>query len=216
MWIVVEDEGVGFNVDAVLQEKDTRQPGIGLFSIRERLAALDGDMAVEQIAESGTRVQLRVPLTPPSDEEPAVQSVRLGPMATRSQPTCVTTTDCQVRVLVVDDHTIVREGIANVLRGDERLLVVGEAADGVEAIQAMEHHQPDVVLIDVNMPRMNGVEATREIRRRWPDVRIVALSVQDDAATARTMLRVGADTFVSKSDAPDQMIHAVLAPSEKP
>ncbi|HET8701455.1 MAG TPA: response regulator transcription factor, partial [Nitrococcus sp.] len=122
------------------------------------------------------------------------------------------TADRQVHVLVVDDHAIVREGIANVLNADERLVVVGEAADGVEAIEAVGRHRPDVVLIDVNMPRMNGVEAAHEIRRRWPEVRIVALSVQDDAATARSMIQAGAAAFVSKSSDANHMIKTVLPP----
>ncbi|MDN5850978.1 MAG: response regulator transcription factor, partial [Nitrococcus sp.] len=120
--------------------------------------------------------------------------------------------DCKTRVLVVDDHPIVREGIASVLSSDERVVVVGEAADGVEAIDAVARYQPEVVLIDVNMPRMNGVEATREIHRRWPEVRIVALSVQDDAATEKAMISAGAAAFVSKSDDAGRMINAVLVP----
>ncbi|HET8701116.1 MAG TPA: response regulator, partial [Nitrococcus sp.] len=200
--IAVEDKGVGFDVETAAQAEDPQQPGLGLFSIRERLVALGGGVAIESSPGQGTRIVLTIPLTAADRPiaDPAKPLVQAAAAAVA----------CQTRVLVVDDHAIVREGIANVLSGDERLVVVAEAADGMEAIEAVERHHPDVVLIDVNMPRMNGVDATREIRRRWPGVRIVALSVQDDAATAKTMIRAGAAAFISKSEDAIRMIQAVL------
>ncbi|HET8700289.1 MAG TPA: response regulator [Nitrococcus sp.] len=209
--IAVEDEGVGFDADAVVREEDPQQLGLGLFSIRERLTALGGDMAIDSVPGDGARIRLAIPLILGGGEEIMATPQAPSPAAVRSQAPDAVAADCQARVLVVDDHAIVREGIANVLSSDKRLVVVGEAADGVEAIEAVEQRRPNVVLIDVNMPRMNGVEATREIHRRWPGVRIVALSVQDDTATARTMIQAGAAAFVSKSDDAAQMIDAVLA-----
>ena len=113
-------------------------------------------------------------------------------------------------MLVVDDHPMIREGIANILAGDCRLAISGQAADGVEAIESVERDQPDVVLMDVNMPRMNGIEAAREIRRRWPETCIIGLSVQDDPTTAKSMCDAGAAAFISKSDASVSMISAIL------
>ena len=105
---------------------------------------------------------------------------------------------------------MIREGIATVLGSDSRLSVCGKASDGLEAIEAVGHTTPDVVLMDVNMPRMNGIEATREIRRRWPEIRIIGLSVQDDPTTAKSMLDAGAAEFISKSSALEAMIAAIL------
>ncbi|HET8700813.1 MAG TPA: PAS domain S-box protein, partial [Nitrococcus sp.] len=210
----VEDQGRGFDVEAAVHEEDPQQlsAGMGLFSIRERLTALGGSMELESAPDKGACIQLTIPLTPLAKGREAAVQEALGPVvAIGLQAIGVAATDSRARVLVVDDHAIVREGIANVLSSDERLVVVGEAADGMEAIEAVEQHRPNVVLIDVNMPRMNGVEATREIHRRWPEVRVVALSVQDDAATAKTMIRAGAAAFISKSDDAAQMIGAVLA-----
>lgn len=115
-----------------------------------------------------------------------------------------------VRVLVVDDHALVRHGIASALNDDGRVVVIGEAADGVEAIEAVARYQPNAVLIDVNMPRMNGIDAAREIHRRWPDVRIVAVTAQEDEATANVMWEAGAVAFVCKSGDVGRMIDAVL------
>lgn len=211
LYVAVEDTGAGFDVDAVAWEHDPRQPGVGLFSVRERLAALGGDVTLKSVAGEGTRIELRVPLSAVGgDAARAIQTGRSRAPAARLVTFAAPAAERQVRILVVDDHPIVREGITNVLAGDARLAVIGEAADGVDAIAAVEHHQPDVVLIDVNMPRMNGVEATREIHGRWPGVRLVALSVDDTDAMVRAMINAGAAAFVSKSDDAEKMIEAIL------
>ncbi len=114
------------------------------------------------------------------------------------------------RVLVVDDHAIVREGIASVLDSDLRIEVVGEAGDGVEALELLQQLQADVVLMDVNMPRMNGIEATREIHERWPGLLTVGLSVQSDPPTADLMREAGAAGFIPKSGDSGEMIATIL------
>lgn len=116
----------------------------------------------------------------------------------------------RTRVLVVDDHAIVREGIASVLENDTRLAVVGEAGDGIEALELLQQLQTDVVLMDVNMPRMNGIEATREIASRWPGILTVGLSVQSDPPTAELMCDAGAAGFIPKSGDSDEMIATIL------
>jgi signal transduction histidine kinase len=204
--IAVEDEGTGLDLSQ-LDEAPARH-GLGLFSLRERLAALGGDLRFQGVSGGGTRVELSIPIATDGGAQ-----VPLHAMLERAGADDIVERgehERTTRVLVVDDHAIVRQGIANVLRSDDRMVVVGEAADGVDAIAAVAHEHPDVVVMDVNMPRMNGVEATREIRARWPSVRVVALSVQDDAATAQTMRNAGAEAFISKSDDAALMIRTVL------
>jgi PAS domain S-box-containing protein len=204
--VAVEDRGSGF--DAHQLEDAPARHELGLFSIRERLAALGGALRLQGLPGGGTRVELAIPIA--ADGGVHVRQ-HLGLECTSADPiAALGEHERPTRVLVVDDHAIVRQGIANVLRGDERMVVVGEASDGVDAIAAVAREHPDVVLMDVNMPRMNGVEATREIRARWPAVRVVALSVQDDAATAQTMRNAGAEAFISKSDDASLMIRTVL------
>lgn len=116
-----------------------------------------------------------------------------------------------VRVLVVDDHTLVRNGIVTILNLDDRIEVIGEASDGAEAIAAVQRHQPDVVLMDVNMPGMNGIKATQEICRRWPGTIVVGLSMQSkDDGPARAMSHAGAAAFLSKSADSEKMIETIL------
>lgn len=206
--VVVEDYGQGFDVAGEGHHRSRR--GFGLFSIRERLAAVGGKTSITSEIGRGTRVALELPLLVEGPEEKGRlrEAARSEPGA--SAPSPGNGTDGRIRVMVVDDHTMVRHGLATLLDEDERLVVVSEAPDGMAAIDAVEQHRPDVVLIDVNMPRMNGIEATREIHRRWPGTIIVGLSVQDDDTTAKAMRDAGASLFLSKGGDSDRLIAAVV------
>jgi DNA-binding NarL/FixJ family response regulator len=111
---------------------------------------------------------------------------------------------------VVDDHAIIREGLILILDDEDGIEVIGEAGDGLAAIAAIERQAPDVVLMDVSMPRMSGDDAAREIRRRWPQIAIIGLSAQDDAATERSMRDAGASAFVPKSGNSDLVVATIL------
>jgi PAS domain S-box-containing protein len=207
--IVVADKGVGFDVESVGTSRQSG--GFGLFSIRERLIALGGEMIMISALGEGTRIDLHVPLP----DEVLLEHVHrhqglVAPTASSLAVASGSAHDARIQVLVVDDHPMIREGIANILGSDSRIVVSGQASDGVEALNAVERHQPDVVLMDVNMPRMNGIEATREIRQRWPNIRIIGLSVQDDPTTAKSMRDAGAAAFISKSGSSVAMIAAIL------
>ncbi len=204
--VTVEDKGKGFDLEATRQGHT--HSGFGLFSIRERLLALGGDVSIDSAPEEGTRVQLEVPLTTTTAHQ--AKSTRIAaqaPLALAPKHSLGTA----IRVLLVDDHAVVRQGLAAMIEEDDRMLVVGEASDGVEAIDAVERLQPDVTLIDVNMPRMNGIVATREICRRWPRSIIIGLSVQDDQTTASLMCTAGAKAFLSKSESADRMIATIIS-----
>ena len=102
-----------------------------------------------------------------------------------------------------------RQGLAALLAEETDLIVVGEAADGFEAIELAARLRPDVVLMDCVMPECDGIEATRVLRARWPQLRIIAVSV--DAAGAAAMLRVGAETAVGKADVSEVLIEKIRA-----
>lgn len=104
-----------------------------------------------------------------------------------------------VRVLVVDDHSIVREGLRSLLEKESDITVVAEAPDGTSALSAALEHQPDVVMMDVSMPGMNGIEATRRVTSLVPDARVVCLSLHADPHIVSSMLEAGASGYVVKS-----------------
>jgi two-component system response regulator NreC len=119
----------------------------------------------------------------------------------------------KIRVLVVDDHAIVKEGIRMIISSDPGLEVVGDACSGEEAIQKVAELSPDVVLMDVAMPGLSGFEATRAIRKGWPEVKVVALTIHDSEAYVFQMLQAGAVGYVLKRSESVDVIHAVKAAS---
>lgn len=114
-----------------------------------------------------------------------------------------------VRVLIVDDQRLVRSGFRLLLEEEDGIDVVGEASTGVEAVAAAEMLSPDVVLMDIRMPDMDGIEATRAIVRQHGDSRILALTTFDDEPTVRGMLAAGASGFLLKDTEPAQLIEAI-------
>ena len=116
-----------------------------------------------------------------------------------------------MRVVIVDDHTVVRKSLGLLLEQEPDIHVVGEAADGKRAIDLVREVMPDVVLMDINMPVMNGIEATRAICAQCPGVRVIGLSMYEHAEQAKPMLDAGAASYVSKTDAPDVLLAALRA-----
>ena len=117
----------------------------------------------------------------------------------------------KVRVLLVDDHTVVRRGLRLAFGLEADLEVVGEAENGREALDLVEHLRPDVVVMDLLMPVMDGVEATRELRSRFPDVEVVALtSVLEDRLVV-DVIEAGAAGYMLKESRPDELFEAVRA-----
>ncbi len=114
-----------------------------------------------------------------------------------------------LRVLVVDDHTLVRQGIVGLLEGQPDVTVVGQAGNGHEALDAVAALQPDVVLMDVSMPELGGLAATREIRTRWPGVRVVILTIHDREDYLYEAIRVGASGYVLKDADVGELLRAL-------
>ena len=120
-----------------------------------------------------------------------------------------------IRVLVVDDHRVVREGVTRLLREQCHIEVVGEADNGQTAIEMAGQMRPDVVIMDINMPGMNGIEATRKIREQFPQVRIVGLSMHEEREIVALMKEAGAQAYVAKDRPLDELLLAIRSTAEQ-
>jgi NarL family two-component system response regulator LiaR len=116
-----------------------------------------------------------------------------------------------IRVLVVDDHAMVRKGLSTFLRIKPDLELVGEASDGEEALRLCEQAQPDVVLMDLVMPKMDGTAATQAIRERWPQVQVIALTSFQERKLVREALQAGAISYLLKNVSVDELAEAIRA-----
>lgn len=114
-----------------------------------------------------------------------------------------------IRVLLAEDHRMVREGLRVLLSGVDGVEVIGEAEDGEEALRLATAKGPDVVVMDIGLPRLNGIDATVRLRKERPDIQVVALSMRDDAPTVDRALRAGARGYVLKGAGVDSLSEAV-------
>ncbi len=114
-----------------------------------------------------------------------------------------------IRVLLVDDHAVLRDGLRSLLSLQEDIEVVAEAGDGQEAIVCTGQYRPEVVVMDIAMPRMNGLEATRQILARYPGTKVLVLSQHDDERYVLPCCQVGASGYLLKSAAADELVKAI-------
>jgi DNA-binding NarL/FixJ family response regulator len=117
----------------------------------------------------------------------------------------------KVRVLVVDDHTVVRRGVRRLLESAGNIEVVGEAADGADAVEAATTLQPDVVLMDVGLPGLNGIEATRRIHTAVPGTHVLMLSIHADEHYVQQSLAAGARGYLLKDADAQELVAGILA-----
>lgn len=215
--LAVSDKGKGAEPEAL--QDPSNGGGFGLFSIRERSELLGGKLTVDTSPRRGVRVTISLPLpaevpTPANPSGGAAQTV--GRRQTgRPRGRRPGASDQLIRVVFADDHRTVREGLVTLLRPLSGIAIVGEADNGEEAVECVKRLHPDVVVMDVSMPVMDGVEATRVIAKRWPEVRVIGLSMYDDAAVAQRMRDAGATDYVTKSAPPGRLIAAILACASK-
>ncbi len=178
----------------------------------ERMKALGGSFELQSAPGQGTRAVLVLPRArtaaggvvraavdqPPPSVPPSALRVPDG--GSRSE---------RLRVLLVDDHAMVRQGLKTVLEGYPDVEVVGEAGDGQEALSLAEQLRPAVVVMDINMPRMNGIEATRTITSHYRDTMVVGLSVNASRENHEAMKAAGAAVLITKEAAVEQLYSAI-------
>jgi two-component system, NarL family, response regulator NreC len=115
----------------------------------------------------------------------------------------------KIGVLLVDDHVILRESIRSLLQDEPDIVVVGEAGDGEAAVAEVERTMPDVALMDISMPRLNGLEATRRIKQSHPEIKVLILTIYETGQYLGEMLRVGASGYLVKTATADELVSAI-------
>ncbi len=214
--LAVEDAGAGF------AGPDRRRPGIagggaglGLFRLRERLAHLGVRVIVRSEPGRGTRVEMRVPgglLASAADGERERDRLSRqlrppagAPEAGSGRP------ERGIRIVLADDHEVVRQGLRMLLEGESDLRVVGEAADGQEAVELCRRLRPDVVIMDISMPRLDGLAATRIIRDEGCCGTVLGLSMHEAGDVGDRMLAAGAVAHLPKNAAAERLVGAIRA-----
>jgi CheY-like chemotaxis protein len=202
IYLTVADKGRGF----VGQTPD--KTGFGLLSIRERVNLLGGRVRVRSAQGKGCIFVLAVP----DAETPKTEDGRQKAEDRRQEtaPSSVLASRSSgLRVLLVDDHRIVRQGIEAILAEAPDIEVVGQADNGREAVDLAHRLRPEVIVMDVAMPVMAGDEATRQIKQRLPHIRVIALSMFDDARVADRMRRAGAAAYLLKTAPAEELLAAI-------
>ena len=120
----------------------------------------------------------------------------------------------KIKVLLVEDHTILRKGIKALLEKETRIEVIGEAEDGIEAMKAIRKSQPDIVLLDISLPYLNGLEITRKILKHYPKIKVLILTMHSSEEYVNELLTAGAKGYIIKQAAPDELISAIRSVSE--
>jgi len=209
--VSVCDEGKGFDpdTDGELDKGD----GFGLFSIRERLELIGGRMEIESVSGEGSCVRLFAPV-PMSDEQQLGTTEMHRTLVevleeTRPEESSVPYAGSPIKVLLADDHRIIRASLAGLLRSQPGIEVAGQAGDGQEVIEKAINLRPDVVVMDVTMPVIDGVEATRRLMHQFPDLCVIALSMHEKEDMQRAMREAGAIRYLTKDGPPDMLIAAI-------
>ena len=187
-------------------------PGSGLSSIRERTAELGGVCEIRH-DRAGGQVSVRLPvvLWPGHDAPEPFDKLRTGSVEGRKAGSVEGRISMTVRIVLADDHAVVREGLRALLSTVADYVVVGEASTGAEAVRAAVTERPDVLVMDIQMPGQNGIEATREIGRAAPEIAVLMLTMFDDDESLFAAMRAGAFGYVLKGAAPDSIIRAITA-----
>jgi PAS domain S-box-containing protein len=206
----ISDSGRGFE-PAILNQTDQRA-GLGLASLRERTLAIGGSIEIDSTPGKGSRFTFKIPLnliqTKIKKQSRADEPRHLA----KENPLAVSKIR---RVLLADDHQVVLEGLANLMARIPNIEVVGKAADGKEALEMARRLHPDVVLMDISMPKIDGLEATRLITAELPWIRVIGLSMFADENVSKKMIEAGAKAFVPKSSSSAELLKAIFEVNEE-
>jgi len=202
--ITVTDWGVGF--DPSKKWEDIGK--FGLFTIKERLELLGGHMGVNSMPGKGSEIVLIAPAA----ETESVKETKVSDYSLSKHP--IISSEQKTRILLVDDHTVVRQGLYMMLSFHHDIKIVGEASDGAEAVKLAREILPDVILMNISMPKMDGLETTRIIRSEFPHIRIIGFSLYGEESKAVAMINAGATVYCLNSGNTDALLAKIRGKNE--
>jgi len=202
--ITISDQGRGFNPDL---KSLSAKKGLGLLSLWERSQFMGGDLKIESAPGQGSCFTLTFPLSKIRENSPDVPAP--GQEIRPPKEEIDNAGNGDVRILLVDDHQVMRQALSTMLRNHPGIHVAGQASNGWEAVERVRDLSPDIVLMDVSMPGLNGVEATRIIKTERPEVSILGLSMYDDDQIVQKMHQAGAEAFISKTVSSNELLQAI-------
>jgi signal transduction histidine kinase/ActR/RegA family two-component response regulator len=205
--VAVSDQGRGFHPEAI--DSCGEKAGFGLLSIKERASYIGGRLIIESAPGQGSRFTLTVPVVLPAAEPSRVSPKAIAQPHPNPRFPGVQTETGSLSVLLVDDHAFMRQGLIQLIDAQPGIQVVGEAANGREALEKASDLRPDVIVMDVSMPEMDGIEATRRIRAALPGIRVIGLSMHEDEHIAQAMRAAGAEALISKAVSSAELIRAI-------
>lgn len=197
--VIVEDKGRGFEPEE--EESIPVEEGFGLFNIQERIEWYGGTFEIYSEPGKGTKATLYVPLKDKEKFDISELEDFEEPLPPSAKEEVQTELWQDIKVLLVDDHDMVRRGLRQMIEEQDDMTTIAEAADGQKAVELARETSPDVIVMDVNMPVLDGIEATQKIKAEMPNIRIIGLSLHDRKEVNQDMRSAGASDYLTKDEA---------------
>ncbi len=208
--VEIEDYGKGLQAArAKFPQESVARLGVGIQGMTERIRQLGGRLDITSGAKRGTLVIATIPLRASQVAAPAASQVSAGTASLPSAASSVAEHHQRQQILIADDHEMVRRGVRNTLQSEPDLEICGEAVDGQDAVDKASKFRPDLVILDINMPVLNGLVAVRQILRHCPTTKIVIFSVHDSEQPRQEARAAGAHGFVSKGEDSRELVRVV-------
>lgn len=207
----IGDFGKGMGRDSQKNEHSAVAPlGVGIQGMKERLRQLSGTLQITSRQGKGTVVTAILPITIRRKEVAELEEdSKIQPIEALVSDTDIHDNGWRKRILIADDHDVLRRGIRTMLETDPDLEVCGEAVDGKDALEKTLAQAPDLIILDINMPVMNGLDVLRQIVRHRPQTKILAFSVHDSKQIVEEILAAGAHSYLSKATAGQNLVQEV-------
>jgi len=211
--ITIKDTGMGCDLE-MLKNKQNTGNVFGLFDIEDRIKFLGGHVKIQSRPGKGFCVTLAVPkdLSFPSSRMRRMASEGIAnELKSQEDPNAAVRREEKslIHVFIADDHELIREGLSKLLQEQDGITVAGTAADGASAVELAGLLNPDVILMDISMPVLDGIKATRQIQRQRPEAKIIGLTIHKDPETLQAMLDAGACCCLSKTGSPQELIDRI-------